>query len=473
MEEKDISALVKRYQEMLATGRSIYFDAEEFDDLAEYYDSQDDLAQAEVLIKKGLNIHPDNHQLMLKKAKLMMHRGYYNKALDFLNIHFNGYDLDLYLLKIECLLFLDLRAEAFALTEDAIEEEEQEPEALYAELGFLYGENDLYDEAIMYLEKSLEFNSDNEDVLIELSYAYEMKSNFLSAIDTCNRLLDINPYAYDVWVTLGKLHSLQEEFEKAIDAFEFAATINDFDRDVLKLKAHCLSLLGRIDEAISVFKELLLENPSDESLHNSLSECYFSIEQYDEMLYHLDKYEEVRGETIETIAKRALVYLQDKHSDKVVPLIEKGLSIDEDNEDINIVAGEYYFQQENYLLAENFLIKVYESGNRQNSTLLDHLSLICIAKNDIETAIKYTEDLIELSDDIQTRTRLSLLYFEAGDKQIFTSYINSFSDDELRHLVSLFFSKEKFSLDEMSRDDLINRLNDARECRILFKNIAY
>jgi len=473
MREKDITTLVRRYEEMLAEGRNIYFDAEEFDELAEYYNSLDDLSQAETIVTKGLSIHPDNQQLMLKKAKLMILNGFYEKALGFLNENFNGYDLDLYLLKIECLLCLDLRKVASELINVAIEKEKSDPGILYSELGFLYSDIDCYNEAIGYFEKSLQYDPENEDVLIELSYSYEMKSDFESAVQISNKLLDINPYAYDVWINLGKLYSLQEEFENAIDAFDFACTINEFDRDALKLKAHCLSLVGRIDESIKVFKELEAEYPTDESIYNSLSECYFSLGLYDEMFHYLSKYEEIRGETIETIAKKAVVHIQNNNNEQAAALIDRGLQIDPNNEDINIVAGEYYFETDNYPLAETFFHKVYSSGNRHNSTLLDRLSLISIAKNEIEEAINYMEKLIELVDDTQTKVRLGLLYFESGEKKKFISYIETFMDDELRYLASIFFSDETFDLENMSRQTLINRLNDARECRILFKNIKY
>jgi len=473
MEEKDRSRLVMRYEEMLSSGKSIYFDAGEFDELAEYYDAIDESDEAEKIVTDGLQIHPNNHQLMLKKAKLMTHKGFFNQALDFLNQNFTGYDLDLYLLKIECLLCLSLYSEASLLATEAIDNEANEQDILYSELGFLYVENDYFDDGIFFFEESLRHNPANEEVLTELSYAYEMTDNFPAAISTCNKLLDVNPYAYEVWINLGKLYSLQEEYEKAIDAFDFAATIGDCDNDVLKLKAHCLSLCGRVDEAIDIFKEQIKKNREDASAYNSLSECYFSIEQYDEMLYYIDEYEKLKGESIETIAKKAIAYLQKNEYEKVEYYINQGLAIDNDNEDINIVAGEYYFQVENYILAETFFRNVYNQGNKKNGTLLDRLSLISIAQNEINNAIKYLEEFVVLNDDIQTRTRLGLLYFEAGDKKRFTSYVSLFSDSELKHLVSLFFSKEQFNVEEMTRESLINRLNDARECRLLFKNIMY
>lgn len=466
--------LVERYEEMLNSGKSIYFDAGEFDDLAEYYDAIEATSIAESVVDKGLRIHPSNQQLLLKKAKFIMHKGQYNETLDFLNSHFTGYDLDFYLLKIECLLYLDLYAEAVELTTEAINEETNEEEILYSELGFIYTENDHFDEGINFFQKSLSINANNEEVLTELSYAYEMKNDFDSAIVTCNKLLDINPYSHDIWISLGKLYSLQEKYENAIDAFEFAATIDDCDSDILRLKAHCLSLCGRVEEAIDIFEEQINENPEDPSVYNSLIDCYFSIAEYNKMLFCIDQYEKLNGENIETIAKKAIAFLQKDDFDNTLHYIEKGLGLDAENADINIVAGEYYFQLDNYFLAESFFLNVYNQGNKKNGTLLDKLALINIAQGNIDNAIKYTEELIEITEeDTQIRLRLALLYFETGDKKRFLDYISSLNDGELRHLVSLFFSGEESTLLDMNKEQLINRMSEARECRVLYKNLKY
>lgn len=476
MKEKDVTELVERYKQMLASGKSIYFDAEDFDRLVEYYDSIDEMDEAEALINTGLEIHPDNQQLMLKKAKFMIYDGLYNKALEYLKSLFTEYDLDFYLLKIECLLQLNLYAEACVLTSEAIEKEENDLDILYSELGFVYAGTEHFDDAIMYLEKSLIYKNSEEfllDIYTELSYAYEMKSDFASAIRISNKILDNNPYSYEMWINLGKLYSLQEEYENAIDAFDFAATIADDDSDVLKLKAHCLSLCGRTEEAISIFTNSLEEYPDDESLYYSLSECYFSVEQYDKMLYYLGKYEDIKGEDIEIIAKKAVAYLQKDDMDQALALIVRGLDMDGDNEDINIVAGELYFQSDNYILAENYFLKAYLK-NKKNKTLLDRLSVICIAKDDIEKAIVYLERLILIHPDFQTKIRLSLMYFEIGNKSKFNQQLNSFTEEELKTLALLFFTEEQISQpSSVGREALIARLNEARECRQLFKNIKY
>ena len=475
MKEKNISGLVKRYEQMLGSGRSVYFDAGEFDDLADYYDMLDDLDTSKKIIELGLKIHPENYSLLLKNAKFIIYAGEYHKALEYLNKTFGVYNFEAYLLKIECLLSLDSYDEANALTQEVINDEDNDDDIVFSELGFLYAEADYYDDAVSFFEQSLAFNPENVEVLMELSYAYEMCDNYSQAIDISNKILDMDPYSYDAWINVGKLYTLLDEYEKAIDAFDFALTINDSDINILKLKAHCFSLSGRAIESIGLFKECIEMNPADKSLYYSLSDCYFSMEMYNEMLYCLDKYEELHGETTETIAKRALAHLQKEDMEQAYLLLQSGIGLDPESEDINIVMGEFYFRLEEYSKSEDFFLKVYKKGY-DDGTMLDRLSFISISKNDMDKAIEYTEKLVSVNrnqDDYLSKIRLALLYFETDNKQKFNQYLDTFDNEELKSLFGLFFSEDSLVSSSITRDILINKLNDARECRQLFKNIVY
>lgn len=52
-------------------GKAMYFDADEFASLADYYNSEGDSEEAERLIDEGLKMHPGSHELMLMKVKVV------------------------------------------------------------------------------------------------------------------------------------------------------------------------------------------------------------------------------------------------------------------------------------------------------------------------------------------------------------------------------------------------------------------
>lgn len=470
MAEKDISKLVQKYEEALELGKSIYLDADEFSELAEYFDSQDDIETAREVIDSGLAIHPESASLLLRKAKFAVYDAEYAKALRLLNSS-TSYDFELYLVKIECFLQLGLPAEAYELTKDILENEDSDLDNALAELGFLYVEADYFDEAILYFNKSLEYKADNLDVLSDLAYAYEMLGDYNTAIEVSNKILDSDPYSYEAWLNLGKLYSLKDEFGKAVDAFDFALTINDADESILKLKAHCLSLSNRVEEAIEIFNTLLTNNSEDTSIYFLLAECYQSLEMFDEALEYLNKYEILEGITVELISKKVQIFLQKGDIDGAFNIVKNELKGNPESVYLNMIAGEVKLKQNLYDEAESYLLSIFDD-NQDDFHLLDMLAVVNIKKEYYQKAISYTEKMLDIDPtNLEVKQRLALLYFEIDDKSQFNDLLEQFTDKEL---LSLFrFIYEPKSDDNFDRDQLIFYLNEARECRTLFKNLKY
>lgn len=469
--EKDISALLKKYNDAKEAGKNAYFDADEFGDLAEYYDSSDDLDTARDIIDEGLLIHPDSTSLLVKRAKLAVYDGDYEEALSLLKTS-SEYDFDLYLLRIECYLQLEQYQQAYKLSEELLEKEDQESlDNVFAELGYLHVEADCHKEAILYFEESLKYNAENIEALSDLAYSYEMLDDFDAAIKTTNRILDIEPYTYEAWINLGKLYSLSEEYEKAVDAFDFALTINDSDSSVLKLKAHCLSLSGRVKEAIGIFEEMLQSKTADTFLYFLLAECHQTLEMYDEALSYLEKYQQLEGDTEDLLSKEAYLHMQRGDFRKASSIAENGALLYPDSSEFDIIAGEIAFRQERYPIAEKYLLNVYKQ-NKEDFHLTDLLAMINIKQENYPEAAYYTEELLRLdSNNLGVKQRLALLYFEMDNKERFNEILDQFSDDELISLFQLIYTPE--SNDYFNRDMLISYLNKARETRTLFKNLKY
>ncbi|NDV77923.1 tetratricopeptide repeat protein [Dysgonomonas sp. 511] len=471
MAEKDISALLEKYKQAQASGRNVYFDADEFIDLIDYFDREEDLDTARIIINMGLGIHPGSTPLLIKKGRLYVYEGDYAAALALLDA-VTEYDFDLYLLRIECYLHQEEYRVAYALSEEMLEKEDTEPlDNVFAELGFLHVEADCFKEAALFFEESLKLVPDNVNVLTDLSYAYEMQGEVQQAIQTTNRLLDIEPYSYETWVNLGKLYSVVEQYSNAIDAFDFALTVNDSDETILKLKAHCLSLSGRTVEAIAVFSDLLVANPDDVSAYFLLTECYQAMEMYDEALSSLRIYEMLEGGSEELYAKKAQLLMFKGDLDKALNVAEAGLVEIPGSMDIQMTKAEILLKQGEYVLAHDMYNRLHRFYPH-DSYLSDKLSIISIKAGNFDDAIYYTKSLLESEpDNLAVKERLALLYFEVDDKEAFSALIDGFSDKELASLFDIIYEPEH--IENFDRESLISYLNKARETRSLFKNLEY
>ena len=472
--ELDITSLIEKYEHMRVLGRKIYFDADEFAMLAEYYNAEGDNEEAEELINEGLKMHPGSSELMLMKAKMLVYSEKYQDALDYMERISDEGEVDLALLKIESLLHRGNQTAADQLINTTLKQELPIDDLYFfiTELGYIFNDVDLFDRAISFLEESMKINDSNSDVIVDLAYAYEMKGDLDKAIEYNNRLLDIDPYSYDGWVNIGKLYSMNEQHDKAIDAFDFALTINDEDVAILKMKALSLYLNDNVEGAIALFEECLEKSPGDEAVYDSLLEAYGSMEQYDKMMELIDKREKILGSE-GALAKRAFVYINKDEYDRARELFSQIPESEKETFDYFMLEGELAFHEEDFVGAEAAYMKA-ALASEGNEDVLDRLANISVAQGKFEQAAGYLEELLEIAPDFPTvKSRLAFIRFEIGSKEPFDQIMEQFSDQELKDLLNLITGNDNNDFSDYTRERMLTRLNEARENRVLFKNIKY
>ena len=471
----DIRALIKKYELMRYDGKSIYFDPDDFAILADYYNDFGDISEAKYIVELGLGMHPGSTQLMVVKAKVLIASEEYQDAYDYLAIIGDDESsVDYLQVKIECLLNLDKVDEADALVEKVLTADDLDELELYtflSETGYLYNDVDIYDKAIKLQEAALKIDNSDVELLVDLSYGYEMMTNFTKAIEINNLILDINPYSFEAWVNLGKLHSMLQEYDKAIDAFDFALTIEEDELSVLKMKALTLYLNDNVEEAVSIFRECLKNAPDDESLYNSLLEGYEVMEQYAEMLELIAQKEERFGSEGITL-QRAHVFLTQERYKEAEELFKKIPDADKNSYDYYILEGELAIYNEDYESAEiAYTLALLDSPD--DELVIDKLANLNIEQEKYENAAVFLNQLLVLNPEFPTaKARLAFLRFEIGAKEPFDEIMSQFTDNELRALLSLLSSQD-IDYSEYDRKQLLTRLNEARENRVLFKNIKY
>ncbi len=473
--EIDIKDLIQKYEQMRYMGKNMYFDPDEFAALADYYNDFGDISEAQYIIELALGMHPGSTQLMIINAKIMVVDEQYEQAYNYLQII--GEDegnVDFLKVKIECLLYLDKEDEANALIGKILAGNDMDEEDLYVfltEIGYLYNDVDNYEKAIILLESALKIDGSDIELLIDLSYGYEMLNNFEKAIETNNAILDINPYSFDGWVNLGKLHSMIQEYDKAIEAFDFALTINEDDVNVLKMKALTLYLNDNVGEAVRIFRECLKDSPDDETLYESLLEGYEVMEQYDEMLEVIAQKEEKFG--AQGIAlQRAHIYLTQERYEEAQELFETIPDVDKNSFDYYVLEGELAIYNQDFKTAEMaYMLAMFDSPD--DEIIIDKLANISMEQDKYEKSAEYLEHLLLLNPDFPTaKARLAFLRFEIGAKEPFDEIMSQFSDIELRALLALLSSQE-IDYSDYNRERMLIRLNEARENRVLFRNIKY
>ena len=472
----DITDLIQKYEQMRYMDKNIYFDADEFAMLADYYNDFGDISEAEHIVEIGLGMHPGSSELMIVKAKVLVISERYEEAYKYLStIGEDETNVDFLIVKFECLLNLDKTEEADALLDIVLNGNELDEEELYTfltEVGYLYNDADKYETAILLLEKVLKEDDSDVEVLVDLSYSYEMLNNMEKSIELNNAILDIDPFLFDAWVNLGKLYSMNQNHSKAIEAYDFALTINDEDVNVLKMKALSHYLNDNVEEAVRIFKECLSNAPDDESLYDSLLEGYEVMEQYDQMLDVINQKEERFGSE-GILLQRAHIYLNQERYEEAEEIFEKIPTENKDSFDYYILKGELAIYNEDLKTAESAYMLAFLDSPDDEYTI-NKLANISLEQGDYEKSAEYLELLIILNSNFPAaKIRLAFLRFEIGAKEPFDEIMSQFSDEELRDLLNLIIVNDETGYSDFNRKKLLTRLNEARENRVLFKNIKY
>lgn len=143
-DDLDIKLLVDKYENMRAYGKKMYFDSDEFALLADYYNSEGDTTESELLIEEGLTMHPGSSELMTLKAKQLVISGKYNEALSLMQYLSDNNDLDVPLIKIEALLQLSRFDEANKMINKILDVGLSEEDYYYFinEIGYLFNDVD-------------------------------------------------------------------------------------------------------------------------------------------------------------------------------------------------------------------------------------------------------------------------------------------------------------------------------------------
>ena len=123
---------------------------------------------------------------------------------------------------------------------------------------------DEYDEALIYLNRSLDINpNSNFANYLKLEICYIQKK-YDEGIKYCNRLLKLNKNNFLIWHYKGKLLFGKQEFSEALKYLDKALDLKADDAMSWHIKSASHANLNQIDDAIKCNKKALKFNPDNE-----------------------------------------------------------------------------------------------------------------------------------------------------------------------------------------------------------------
>ena len=189
----ELKELLQIYEAALAEGKSIYMDADQLADIANWYINENEASKAQQAIDYGLHLHPANTKLLLEQILLYIDNRELQKAKEVIDLVGEPELTEIKLFKAEILLNEGKLSEADELM-NTIEFDSKIDEDVVGCIIRLYLEMGFPQYCIGWIKKTIEKYGESIFLLESLAYCYSFTDqNADKAIELYNALIAKDP----------------------------------------------------------------------------------------------------------------------------------------------------------------------------------------------------------------------------------------------------------------------------------------
>jgi len=402
---EEFKSLIKNIELKLKNKDSFYLDVEEIGNVANYYLEKGIINKALVILKIGLNLHPNSGDVRLHLAQVYLAQGEYKISLKYANktLDIDPNNIEVIILKAEIFSYQGNHKKSIEYYLEYLNKNSKENlDLIYNDIAWEYESLKDYENALKYLILALELNPEEDTLLFEIAYFYEEMGKQEECIQFYNKFLDENPYSYNGWYNLGIVHNERKEYKKAIFSFEYATLIKEDFASAYFNKGNAHYNLKEYGQALECYYKTFEHEDNQAITFCYIGECYEKLENFLEA----EKSFEI-ALTISENIQEALVgmaIIKDKLGKTIesLPFIEKAIKLYPTNSDCWYISGEVHNRLERYEDAYFAYTKADEFNTNNNIQITLDFSNFIAENLSLQEAIDY----IKKSDNIEAQFRL-------------------------------------------------------------------
>lgn len=249
--DKELQKLADTYKDVRSGKRSVYFDAEDLADLADWYGVNRHIDIALEVVDYGLRLHPGDTSLLIEQAYLYLDNDDVKTAQALADRLDPSLD-ETKILQASILMQIDMQPEAIRLLDKLKDKEEVE---IMISVAYLLNDYNQTKLALKWLTPGLGKYEDEEEFLGVLSDAYYGERMLEKALDVYNRLIDMDPYSAAYWYGLARCYLEMKQYDKAIEACDYALVIAPDFAEIYMIKGNAYFSLGNDEKTLENFRE--------------------------------------------------------------------------------------------------------------------------------------------------------------------------------------------------------------------------
>jgi len=437
--DENLDEALSRFKRSLVSGRKKYFDVSEFEEIVEYLLDEGDINASEIAARQGIQIHPGAVPLQLKYAQVLLSKGKYENALNYLDLaeQLEAANPDVHLMKGSAWLILGDDHNAEKSFRRALKAGATEEDDILYHIGAAYIQAGEVEKAVSYFERALDKNPANEQALYDLGFFSDQLGDFDKSIEYYNRYLDSNPFNYSTWFNLGITYNKAGNYKKAIEAYEFSLALNDTFSQALFNIANAHANASNFNEAIGRYNEFLEIDPDNDDAWCYIGECYLNLEDYFQSEFFYQKAIKLNPENDTAWFGIGLIMWVEKKYGESIVFINKALKLDNDNSEYWLTLARVY-NDYNKLEKATDALKTAARLEPENAEIWLTWVDVLLKFGETKNALRILKTGLKKNSDVLLKYRLVSLLLENKEEEQALAVLDDAMNQEFVQVNYLF-----------------------------------
>ena len=378
-DSEEFRELLSQYEESVSSGQPIFMDADELTDIADYYHFTGDLEKADEAIEKALAFNPGATAPLVYKAREALAREDVEEAEALVEQIVDKNDPDYFYMQAELLIAQNKIDEADLFLRDYFKSvPSDELKDFVMDVANIYLDYGVFDKSFEWMMRIMgDHSKDFQELMGRTMFGL---GKFTDSQRIFNELLDQDPYSTRYWNALANAQFMNEDYGDSITSSEYAIAIDPTDADSILTKANGLYRLNNFEEALTYYERYNELMPGIDLTELQIGICLLNMSQFDKAIAHLETAKKSTYEDspclVQVYQELAFAYSAKGELDKALACIDETLNIDCDHDDMEVLRGHIYLENQHIEEAEEAFKKaIQKSGNAPRVLLRIIISL--------------------------------------------------------------------------------------------------
>lgn len=381
-EDAEFQEMLERYEQAVEQGESLYMDAEELTDIAEYYMMHEEVEKADRCIELAVQLHPDAVDPQVFMARQQIFFGNIPAAYDIFYSIPDQEDREVKFLHAELLLKEKKEKEAHDIMAEYFSRIDDDLDAFLYDTAEVFFDYESYDYALIWAERLVKAYPDYPDAKVILCDIYMKLGRYEEVQKLAESIVDKDPFSQNGWIILAEAFAMMEKCEESLEATEYLLAINEKHPEGMLTRASNLFYLNRIDEAHSQYTEYLSCYPDEYAVLYLDGICLANLDRHSEaesaLRKSLEKSNPDAPERVHIHLQLAYVLSKQHKMTEAIEQLEQchNYPTPEPPIDYNLAKGHILLENEQYEDAELcFDLAIKESKTPYDTLLLIGITL--------------------------------------------------------------------------------------------------